>query len=237
MINNEIRYIDAHIHTKKTEHKRELPAIYLVNCIDRASVDTVADIKNNYIIKHLGIHPYEEIDPDDDIFDKIELLIKNNNDIHIGEIGLDNTDRSPDIDKQIPVFEKFISFAVNYNRVANIHCVRAFDKMFCMFKSKNIDSLKGIIHRFEGSIEIARELIKRGLYLSFHPFIHNNEKNLHIIRNIPIERVFLETDADEIGQNTLLIEHYAKTASALQVNEDDLIKQTYLNYLRLYYGI
>lgn len=55
----------------------------------------------------------------------------------------------------------------------------------------------GVYHCYAGHIEMARELLKLGYYLSFTGVItfKNAKKAKKVIREVPIERLMIETDS------------------------------------------
>ncbi len=55
----------------------------------------------------------------------------------------------------------------------------------------------GVYHCYAGHVEMARELLKLGYYLSFTGVItfKNAKKAKEVIREVPIERLMIETDS------------------------------------------
>ena len=55
---------------------------------------------------------------------------------------------------------------------------------------------EGVLHCFSGSKEMAREIIKLGMYIGLNGVVtfKNARKSLEVVREIPIERLVLETD-------------------------------------------
>lgn len=58
-------------------------------------------------------------------------------------------------------------------------------------------SVRGVIHSYSGSAEMAREYIKRGWYLSFSGVVtfSNAAKTHEAAKATPLERLLIETDA------------------------------------------
>ena len=84
---------------------------------------------------------------------------------HIGEIGLDR--RFPDMDKQIDIFRTALDIAREYDRIAVIHIVKEYQKVYDMLKDMGIRRF--IVHGYTGSAEMAREYIKLGGIISLGP--------------------------------------------------------------------
>jgi len=58
------------------------------------------------------------------------------------------------------------------------------------------DGLRGVLHCYSGSPEIAREYVNMGFYLGFTGVItfKNAVKSLEVLKEIPMERILIETD-------------------------------------------
>jgi len=83
-----------------------------------------------------------------------------------------------------------------------------------------------IIHGFRGKTELARQLISRNMYLSFwFDFIVRPESS-ELIRSLPSDRIFLETDGSDVS----IREIYNKVAGDLGINVTELITIIHNNY-------
>lgn len=62
---------------------------------------------------------------------------------------------------------------------------------------RDYPGLRGVFHCFSGSVEMARELLRRGWYLGFDgPITYKNAvKALDVIAACPADRMLLETDS------------------------------------------
>lgn len=148
---------------------------------------------HNNLYYSLGIHP-DSVDID---LTKIEDLIVNNlNDpkfVAIGEIGLDYHYGKVNKDRQIEVFEFQLSLAEKYNLPVIVHSREATqDTLDCIKKFK----VRGSMHCFNGSLEVAKEYIKLGFYFGVGGVVtFKNAKVYEVIKEIPLDRILLETDA------------------------------------------
>jgi len=137
----------------------------------------------------------------------------------VGECGLDkNTPFNPDF--QISVLNEQYKFAEKSGRPMIIHCVRSFELLLQWRKGK---SVKMLVHGFNRKIELLRELIKAGFYLSFGAALYD-EKADHdaVIKECPPEKLFLETD----NQDFYSIEDiYTKAASSINIELKELKAQ------------
>ena len=113
--------------------------------------------------------------------------------IGIGEIGLDYFYTKENKGEQISVFENQLKLAEENNIPVIIHCRDATEDMLKILKKYK---LRGIIHCFNGSVEVAREYIKMGYKLGINGVItFKNCKLIETIREIGIENIVFETDS------------------------------------------
>lgn len=124
----------------------------------------------------------------------------------IGEIGLDKRYReSIPLDIQKKVFIEMLDLAFERHLWVSIHCVGYHSELLDILKRRKIlgKPTFGIIHAFSASLEIANEYIKLGMLLGIGPSLLNPKflKLGHIIREIPISNIVLETDFPYINQN------------------------------------
>ena len=134
----------------------------------------------------------------------------------IGECGLDkNTAFNPDF--QISVLNEQYKFAEKSGRPMIIHCVRSFELLLQWQKSKQV---KMLVHGFNRKIELLRELIKAGFYLSFGAAIFEDSISFNAaLIECPPDRLFLETDDQE---KYSIEDIYKKAASILKIDVDKL---------------
>ncbi len=149
--------------------------------------------KYNSIYAAVGLHP-ECLDENsiDDI-EKLKVLSSNKKVVAIGEIGLDYY---YDIPKELQknVFAKQLELANELNLPVVIHDREAHgDTMEILRQYKP----KGIVHCFSGSVEMANEILKLGMYIGIGGVItfKNARKTVEVTQNIPLDRLVLETDA------------------------------------------
>ena len=106
-----------------------------------------------FLLAAIGIHP-EEINNNE--LDSIENLIKSNKIYAIGEIGLDYYYTKDNKEEQKELFKSQIELAVKYNLPIVVHTRDSIQDCFDIIKQYNV---KGVIHCFSGSLEMAKELI------------------------------------------------------------------------------
>lgn len=110
----------------------------------------------------------------------------------LGECGLDKRSETP-FEVQVDVFEKQLALAEKHQKPVVIHCVAAFQELIEIKKRLKI-TVPIIIHGFSKKIELAKQLIDNGFYVSFGKNLLRNPELKSVFKSIPNERFLLETD-------------------------------------------
>ena len=154
-------------------------------------LDLANNTDNVYIT--LGYHPEYADEFKDNQLDLIINNINNPKVIAIGEIGLDYHYENYDKNKQITILEKQLKLAEEYDMPVVIHSREATQDTLDTLKKYKV---KGVIHAFSGSLEIAKEYIKLGYKIGIGGVVtYKNSKIKEVIKEIGIENIILETDA------------------------------------------
>ena len=150
----------------------------------------LANKYNNFLLPVIGIHP-EDINVFD--LDKLESIIKNNKVYAVGEIGLDYHYRRDNKEEQKDIFIKQIELAKKYNLPVVVHTRDSISDVLEILKRNRV---KGVIHCFSGSYEIAKEFIKYGYKLGIGGVLtFKNSKLYEVIEKISLNDIVLETDS------------------------------------------
>lgn len=115
--------------------------------------------------------------------------------VAIGEIGLDYYWDTEHKALQKEMFERQLSLAIERKLPVIVHDREAHGD--CLEIVMNYPEARGVFHCFSGSVEMARELLRRGWYLGFDgPITYKNAvKALDVIAACPTDRMLLETDS------------------------------------------
>ena len=146
----------------------------------------------DFVYFAVGIHP-GNIDSGTTISD-IENFAKHKKCVAIGEIGLDYYWVSDNKEKQKEIFIKQILLAKELDLPVIVHDREAHqDTLEILQKYKP----KGVVHSFSGSVEMAEEILKLGMYLGIGGVItfKNAKKLPDVVQMLPMDRMLLETDA------------------------------------------
>lgn len=174
-----------------------------------------------------GIHPWY-IDENFDLqFETLKRYQAQEGVIAVGECGLDKMTSTP-WEKQVMAFEKQIELANEINKPIIIHCVRAYSEVFSSLTAKN-NKVPVMMHGYAKNWALAETLLKNGYYLSLGPHILQGGM-LEVIRNIPLDRVFLECD----DKNAKISEIYAYFCRARKLSMQELEQQILLNFKKVF---
>ncbi len=147
--------------------------------------------ENNFVYAAVGIHP-GNIDSGTTV-EQIKALANHPKCVAIGEIGLDYYWVDDNKPQQIEIFEKQILLAKELDLPILVHDRDAHgDTLEILKKHKP----KGVVHCFSGSVEMAQEIIKLGMYIGVGGVItfKNAKKLPDVVRAIPDELLLVETD-------------------------------------------
>jgi len=116
--------------------------------------------------------------------------------VAIGEIGLDYYYENCSRQCQREVFIRQLDVARQMHLPVSIHDREAHGDLMEIIKKEG-KGIRGVIHCFSGSWEMARELLKRGWYLGIDgPLTFKNAAKLpEIVQQVPLERLLVETDS------------------------------------------
>jgi len=189
-----------------------------------------------------GIHPNSISQNPENSLDLLDLFIRENKPIALGEIGLDRfRDYSP-FDLQTHYFISQIKLARKYDLPILIHCRDAWNDMIPILETdvRNNGAIKGILHSFTGTHEHAEKCINLGLYLSFAGMLtyKKNDTLREVATRCPIEKILVETDAPYLAPEPFrgkrndpsYVSYTIKTLSkALSISIKELEEQLWIN--------
>ena len=199
-------YIDTHCHITRDDYD-DIPFLIdkikesgvnriIVNGCDMKSNMEVLELVKKYDIVYgaLGFHPTELDNFNDEYLLWLDEHIDDEKIVALGEIGLDYHYDNTDKDKEIDVFRKQLEIAKKHNKQVIVHSRDAIKDTYDILSEYG---LKGSIHCFSGSLEMAREFIKMGYLIGVGGVVtYKNAKNIiNVIENIDLEYILLETDS------------------------------------------
>ncbi len=152
--------------------------------------------KFDFLYAAVGIHPENCGDFQPGMVDDLWELAKAPKVVAIGEIGLDYYwAENPPKDLQQEVLRRQLGLAEELNLPVIIHDRDAHADTLAIVRE--FPRVRGVVHCFAGSVEMARELLKMGWMLSFNgaATFKNAKKAPEVIAVVPLEKLMIETDA------------------------------------------
>jgi TatD DNase family protein len=175
-----------------------------------------------------GIHPWflNEENADSQL-QQLEILLKNNTIVAIGEVGFDAV-RGAEMKLQEGVFEEIITLSEKYQKPLIIHCVKAWEKLLALHKIRKIKQT-WIIHGFHAHHELALQLNKRGILLSFGAELLTNSKLQDVFSKIPIDSLFLESDDAAVN----IVDIYQAAAGVRRMDVETFKSTLFENFKKI----
>lgn len=167
-------------------------------CI-KTSIESV-ELANKYdfIYSAVGVHPHDVGELDETAIDTLrQLATENKKVVAIGEIGLDYYYDNYPREVQKEWFIKQIELANELKLPIIIHDRDAHGDTFEIIKKYKSPEIGCVLHCYSGNVELAREYVKMGCYISLSGTVtfKNNKKTKEVAREIPLDRLFIETDS------------------------------------------
>jgi len=196
----------AHLDDKRFDNDRseviaratEAGLVGIINagaCMGSSARSVALAAEHDIIYAAVGIHPHDAKDARDSDYDQLAAWHSRPKVVAIGEIGLDYYyDLSPrDVQRQ--VFIRQLDVARQLNKPIIIHDRDAHGDVLAIVKKEG-KGLTGVFHCFSGSLEMAKEVIRLGFYVSFAgPVTYAKDGKLkEVAANIPLECLLVETD-------------------------------------------
>ena len=204
----DMRLFDTHAHLtdKRFDNDRDT----LIRSLPASGVELVMDVacdvhetygvialaeKYPFIYAAVGTHPHEAAGMEQAHLDIIRSQLEHEKVLAIGEIGLDyHYDFSPR-DVQKKWFALQLELAQERGVPVILHIREAFQDCMDILRAHR-RGLKGVMHCFSGSYEIARECLDMGLYIAFGGALTfaNAVKQVETAARLPMDRIVIETD-------------------------------------------
>ncbi len=149
-----------------------------------------------FVYAAVGIHPEECADYQPADLDALRTLAAHPKAVAIGEIGLDYYwEENPPRELQQRVFRDQMALARELDMPVIVHDREAHGDSLAIVKE--FPGVRGVFHCFSGSVELAKELVKRGWMISFTGVLtyKNARKAVEVAQAIDLEHLMIETDS------------------------------------------
>ena len=253
---NEHWLFDSHAHydaRRFAEDQREVLAalqppgigrIMNIGCDLESSLRSIRLAEEyDFIYAAVGSHPDDAASVDDVLVERYRNLAGRDKVMAIGEIGLDYYYEDVPRAKQQEAFRMQMALAAELDMPVIIHQRDAYEDALRIVDE--FPTVKGVFHCFSGSLEYAKEVIKRGYYIGFTGVItfKNARKAVEVAQWAPLDKLLLETDCPYMApepfrgrrcDSTMLPKMAEKIAELRGLPVEQIAKITRENALRLF---
>ena len=197
-----------------------------------------------FVYGAVGVHPDDAGIMTQDTLDEIRRLSHMEKMVAIGEIGLDYYGDKENHDLQKEWFIRQLDLARKKEKPVIIHSREAAADTMEIMK-EYASGLRGVIHCYSYSAEMAKEYVKMGYYIGIGGVVtfKNAKKLKQVVQEIPLESIVLETDCPYLApvpyrgkrNSSLYLPYVAEEIAELKgAVAEDVVLQTEENARKLY---
>jgi len=153
------------------------------------------------ILGALGLHPFFVQDAPDDLDHRLRQHLAGQPRLAaVGEIGLDFWKGRDNAARQHAVFAGQLAVARDLDLPVVVHNRRSWGDFFGILRDAGVSHLRGVCHCFNGSREIARQVLDHGLLVSFcGPITYGNARRIReAAAYVPLGCILTETDCPDL---------------------------------------
>jgi TatD DNase family protein len=165
--------------------------------------------------------------------------------VAVGEVGLDYHKRvreKADKGLQQEALRGLLRIARDHHKPALIHSRYAWRDALTLVEEAQLE--KAVFHWYTGTSSVLRDIVSHGYHISATPAVEYHEEHRRAVKEIPLERLLLETDAPvvyrrgsehEFTSGPADVVRSLRGAAALKgVSEAEIAQATTENALRLF---
>ncbi|MDD4066514.1 MAG: TatD family hydrolase [Clostridia bacterium] len=251
----DIKYFDTHAHYD-VQFEDDLSEV--LDNIYKLGVHKIVDVgyskessedairlsnKYDYIYSAVGFHP-QEAEKDNNVNILYDWVRDNKKIVAIGEIGLDY---HYDMDKKLQkdLFISQIAIANELGLPIIIHNREADMDVLDILKNQMKPNVGVIFHCFSSSLEVAKEVLKHGWYISISGTITFNNANslIEVAQYVPLDKLLIETDCPYLApepfrgrrNDSSKVQLVAEKIAQLKgISIDEVALNTYNNGCKIY---
>jgi len=205
--------IDCHCHLSESDYQKDRDEVietckqqldaFITCCAHPKDFDLTMQMlekHKNFVFATFSIHPiYIKKINEEQKNEFFDLITKNRERVSgIGETGLDyhHVTEEEWHKKQKELFIEHISLAKKLNKPIVIHSRDSTDDVIKILEQE--DARDVLMHLF-GARNLLNRVKENGWYISVGPIAMRSKKHKKIIRDMPIEKILLETDSPWFG--------------------------------------
>lgn len=172
---------------------------FLLPNIDERTLDSIFDLHQawpEHMLPMAGLHPTSVRKDFEKQLDHIFSYASGKPVYAVGETGIDLYWDATLEKYQRAAFRRQCEIAISMALPVCIHMRNSYSAIMEELETLGDVPLKGVFHCFSGSRQQAQAIIERGFYLGIGGVVtFKNSKLLHAIKDIPLDKILLETDA------------------------------------------
>lgn len=249
--------VDSHCHLNLSELASNLPEIFanmeknhvgyaLCVSVSLPTFPQILALAERYpnVFASVGVHPdYEE--EKEPTAEELAILAQHPKVVAIGETGLDYFRLKGDLEWQRERFRAHIRAAKMCGKPLIVHTREAATDTLCIMEEEGASDVGGVMHCFTENLEVAERAISMNFHISFSGIItfKNAAQVKEVAKNIPIDRVLVETDSPYLApvpfrgkiNQPAYVKHVAEEVARLrQISVEELADATTRNFARLF---
>ncbi|MBC6490588.1 TatD family hydrolase [Flavihumibacter stibioxidans] len=250
--------IDTHCHLYVEEFRNDIAEVlekargagvkrFYLPAIDSSEHEAMLSLEAAYpgeCLSMMGLHPCYVKENYEEELRLVEDWLAKRKFAAVGEIGLDfYWDRTYEV-QQYEVFRRQIELAKHYRLPIAIHSRNSTQECINEVKAAQDGNLRGVFHCFSGSYELAREVVKTGLYLGIGGVVTYKNAGLPaVLEKLGLENIVLETDAPYLtpvpfrgkrNESSYLVYVVEKLAEIYKVSPEEVAAVTTANAEKLF---
>ncbi|MFQ5912293.1 MAG: TatD family hydrolase [Nitrospinota bacterium] len=254
-----LAWVDSHCHLEDSQFDEDRPGV--VERAEKAGVKYILTFGSDIVSSRravqltrtseavyagVGVHPHNAQKAGKRTFATLTKLAAEPKVMAVGEVGLDYyRDHSPR-EVQQQVFRNQIRVAKKVGRPLVLHERDAHEDMIRILQEERAWEVRGVIHCFTGGLREAANYLDQDFYISLAgPVTFPNSTDLqNAVREIPLERLLIETDAPYLtpapfrgrrpNEPALVVRVAEKVAGLREMPLEDLARITSYNAYELF---
>ncbi len=211
-----MEFVDTHCHIQFEDYKLDpedvlrrarKKGVSRFMCVGCTPADSQAaiDFAGRYddVFASIGIHPHEakRYIENKKLLQQFRSLINSPKVVAVGETGLDYYYLNSPKKQQKQLLKFQIELALEHNLPLIFHVREAFDDFWKILD--NYTAVQGVVHSFSATTKELDEILDHGLYVGLNGIMTftKNDDQLRAAKQVPLERLVLETDAPFLTPN------------------------------------
>ena len=166
------------------------------------------------VLAAVGVHPIYLSGPlDEDAITTMRSLLREPGVVAVGEVGLDSTGPNPSL--QMEALRAMLRLAREADLPVVLHSEGPVEGMLSLVGQAGVAPRGAVVHYFTGDAAAARRYIESGLYVSLGRTLVRRPRLQKVARELPLERLLLETDTYPMPRRATEPAHVHRVAEKL----------------------